>query len=42
MLEKEVKDYIEVQRSLGVDDDEIKKSLVSAGYDEEDFKELFD
>lgn len=38
MAEKEVEDYIEVQRSLGVGDADIKKSLISAGYGEEDFR----
>ncbi|MBW2996843.1 trypsin-like peptidase domain-containing protein [Candidatus Woesearchaeota archaeon] len=38
MAEKEVEDYIQVQRSLGVSGADIKKSLVSAGYDEDDFR----
>lgn len=33
MLDKEVLDYIKVQRSLGVKESSIKKSLVDAGYD---------
>lgn len=37
MQDKEIEDYIQVQRSLGVKDTDIKDSLLSAGYDESDF-----
>ncbi len=39
-LQKEVEDYIKVQRSLGVPDSEIRKSLVNAGYREEQFSHM--
>ncbi|HII71568.1 TPA: trypsin-like serine protease [Candidatus Woesearchaeota archaeon] len=38
--EKELEDYVKVQQSLGVSEAEIRKSLLSAGYTEEDFKHL--
>ena len=40
MPDKELEDYIQVQRSLGVKDHDIKASLLSAGYDESDFSSL--
>ena len=42
MPEKELEDYVKVQRTLGVSDAAIRKSLVSAGYEENDFKEIFE
>jgi S1-C subfamily serine protease len=37
MVEKEVEDYIKTQKSLGVSDHDIRKSLVDAGYHEDEF-----
>jgi S1-C subfamily serine protease len=42
MPEKELEDYVKAQRTLGVSDAAIKKSLVNAGYDEAEFRELFE
>ncbi len=41
MVDKEVEDYVKVQRGLGVVDAEIRKSLLDAGYDDADFDNLF-
>jgi S1-C subfamily serine protease len=41
MVDKEVEDYVKVQRGLGVGDAEIRKSLLDAGYDDADFDNLF-
>ena len=42
MPEKELEDYVKAQRTLGVSDTAIKKSLINAGYGEEEFKQLFE
>jgi S1-C subfamily serine protease len=42
MPDKELEDYVKVQRSLGVSDAAIKKSLLNAGYEEPEFKELLE
>jgi len=42
MAEKEVADYIKVQKSLGVSDAAIRKSLIDAGYTENEFVHLLD
>jgi S1-C subfamily serine protease len=40
MPEKEIEDYVKTQRSLGVGDSDIRKSLLNAGYTEADFREI--
>ncbi|MBU2561089.1 MAG: trypsin-like peptidase domain-containing protein [Nanoarchaeota archaeon] len=40
MAEKELEDYIKTQRSLGVSEHAIRKSMLDAGYTEDDFKDL--
>ncbi|MBN1544031.1 trypsin-like peptidase domain-containing protein [Candidatus Woesearchaeota archaeon] len=40
MAEKELEDYIKTQRSLGVNEHAIRKSLLDAGYTEGEFKDL--
>jgi S1-C subfamily serine protease len=42
MHEKEIEDYIKTQRSLGVNNQVIKKSLLDAGYQEENFRHLLE
>ncbi|MBW2967538.1 trypsin-like peptidase domain-containing protein [Candidatus Woesearchaeota archaeon] len=42
MTEKEVEDYIKVQRSLGVSASEIHKALINAGYTEEEFRHILE
>ena len=39
MVEKEIVDYIKVQKGLGVSDAAIKRSLLEAGYSDEEFAE---
>jgi len=42
MVEKELEDYIRTQKSLGVSDHAIHKSLLDAGYELEEFKDTLD
>ena len=42
MAEKEIEDYIKTQKSLGVRNDDIHRSLVNAGYSEEEFRHLLE
>ena len=40
MIDKELIDYVKVQRGLGVKDSSIKKSLIEAGHSHEDVQEV--